>query len=374
MMSMGKATRSDELPVAQLVAEVERIREAAGSGATRPVLERALARLEESIAALEVAAEELEVRNEELRLALLDVDVQRRRYRDLFDMAADGYLVTDARDVVVEANRAAGALMARPAESLLGRRIADLVVGGRGEFARRLRHGRLGAEGDEIVEVERAGRGALAHVRYRRRADERAGEPQIHWTLTDLDGPIFEAESADDEGAGSARRWLGIYGELIAVAEDLLADLQSRADTMSRTARIHLMDREVRPLEAHLARLRARRDHWSSRHAAGVGLELDPQSVVVRYGVRMVQMTRRERQLLRFLIDRPGSFFPSRVLLARAWHASYLSEEQVRTYVGRLRRKLAELELPCELVTQRPQGYALVFAEGDGDAPSPSPV
>jgi DNA-binding response OmpR family regulator len=158
------------------------------------------------------------------------------------------------------------------------------------------------------------------------------------------------------------------------VAEELLDDVVGRADGLSRPARAHLTSTQVRPLEAHVARLRKRREHWSGRHASEVGLELSPETGVARYGDRTVPMTRREQQLLRFLVDRPGTFSSSRVLLSRAWHASYLSEEQVRTYVGRLRRKLTELQLPCELVTQRPQGYALVFAEGDGNVPSPSPV
>jgi DNA-binding response OmpR family regulator len=64
---------------------------------------------------------------------------------------------------------------------------------------------------------------------------------------------------------------------------------------------------------------------------------------------------------MRFLVERPGAFFAPRALLTRAWHASYLSEEQLRTYVARLRRKLEDLELPCELVTRRHQGYALIF-------------
>ena len=92
-----------------------------------------------------------------------------------------------------------------------------------------------------------------------------------------------------------------------------------------------------------------------------MGLEIDVTTGQVRYRGRTVEMTRREYQLLRFLMERPGTFYPARALLARAWHASYLSEEQVRTYVARLRRKLAQLDVPCELVTRRQQGYALLF-------------
>lgn len=362
---------NEELPLAPLVAEVERIRtEARGARLRHPVLDRALTSLEDSIEELEVASEELHVRNEELRLAMVDLDEERQRYRDLFDLAADGYLVTDGQDVVIEANRAAGELLGRPAESLLGCRLSDLAGRGRGEVARRLRQVRMSSAGEAILELMAGEQGHLVHARFRRRE----GEARTHWTLTDLERPVFESEAVTRPDAAMARRWLGIYAELVGLTEALLDELRDRAEALSRAARAHVSETQIRPLEAHLARLQRRRDYWSARHAEVVGLEVDQDTGMVRYGDRTVQMTRREQQLLRFLIDRPGSFFPSRVLLARAWHASYLSEEQVRTYVGRLRRKLTELDLPCELVTQRPQGYALVFAEGNGERPSPSPV
>jgi PAS domain-containing protein len=366
---------SNELPLAPLIEDFARLRhEAAATRVRHPVLDQALTRLEESIEELQVASEELSVRTEALRDAVDDLDHERRRYRDLFDLAADGYLITDHQDVVVEANRAAGELMGRPAESLLGCRLVDLLSrDGRSESARRLRRVRMMRDGEAIVELGSRTGPRLAHVRCRQGHDA-DGELQTHWMLIDMELPLFESEAATADDGPLARRWLGIYGELVAVTEELVGDALDRADALSRPARTHLLESQVRPLEVHLARLRKRRDHWSRRHAQVVGLQFDLETGLVRHGDRVVPMTRREQQLLRFLIDRPGSFYPSRALLARAWHASYLSEEQIRTYIGRLRRKLTELELPCELVTKRPQGYGLVFAEGDGAPPSPSPV
>jgi DNA-binding response OmpR family regulator len=172
---------------------------------------------------------------------------------------------------------------------------------------------------------------------------------------------MFDAEGAVDGDPALARRWLGIYGELVAVTEALLEGAADRSDAVSHEARQHLLESEVRPLEARLAHLRRRQDRWSQRHEGLVGLQIDAEAGEIRYRGRVAEVTPRERQLLRFLMQRPGTFYPSRVLLTRAWHASYLSEEQVRTYVARLRRKLADLDLPCEVVTRRPQGYALVF-------------
>jgi two-component system phosphate regulon sensor histidine kinase PhoR len=56
---------------------------------------------------------------------------ERRRYRDLFDLAPVGYLVTDLDGVVLEANRAACELLSREASSLLGARLGTLVAEGR---------------------------------------------------------------------------------------------------------------------------------------------------------------------------------------------------------------------------------------------------
>jgi PAS domain-containing protein len=353
---------SDELPLAPLLADVARL-QAAGRFERHPMLQDALASLDRSVEELQVASEELQVRNEELRLALTELEAERRRYRDLFDLAADGYLVTDAREVVVEANRAAGELAGLPAEALLGRRFVDLLApGSRQEVGRRLRPSKTGQAGEAVLILafgpnERR----LVHVRYRRRHELTEGAPQTHWTLSDLQRAVFETETAAEGDAAMSRRWLGIYEELVSVTESLLDSAAGRAGGVSRVAREHLEESEVRPLEARLAHLRTRRDHWAQRHREQVGVEIDVATGRVRYRDRTVEMTRREQQLLRFLMERPGTYFPARALLIRAWHASYLSEEQLRTYVARLRRKLAKLDVPCELVTQRQQGYALIF-------------
>jgi two-component system phosphate regulon sensor histidine kinase PhoR len=59
------------------------------------------------------------------------LELERRRYRDLFDLAPVGYVVTDLDGVVLEANRAACELLARDASGLLGVRLDTLVADGR---------------------------------------------------------------------------------------------------------------------------------------------------------------------------------------------------------------------------------------------------
>jgi DNA-binding response OmpR family regulator len=74
-----------------------------------------------------------------------------------------------------------------------------------------------------------------------------------------------------------------------------------------------------------------------------------------------VALTRRESQLLTFLLEHPARFFDTRTLAARAWHDPHLASEQVRTYVVRLRRRLQEAGVGCDIRSERRRGYALVF-------------
>jgi len=59
--------------------------------------------------------------NEELNEARQAVEAERRRYQALFEFAPDGYLVTDTRGIIREANRAAAALLGTPQNLLAGK-------------------------------------------------------------------------------------------------------------------------------------------------------------------------------------------------------------------------------------------------------------
>jgi PAS domain S-box-containing protein len=63
--------------------------------------------LETTLEELRVAVEELRRTNEALVDSRAEVEVERRRYRDLFDLAPDAYFVTDLTGMIREANRAA---------------------------------------------------------------------------------------------------------------------------------------------------------------------------------------------------------------------------------------------------------------------------
>ena len=76
---------------------------------------------------LQVTQEELYQQNEELVIARQTAEAQRQRYQDLFDFAPNGYVVTDARGTIQEANRATGDLLACAPDSLVGKPLSVFI-------------------------------------------------------------------------------------------------------------------------------------------------------------------------------------------------------------------------------------------------------
>lgn len=74
-----------------------------------------------------VMAREMQRQNEELALAQRRVEAERRRYRELFDLAPDGYLATDCAGVIREANQGAGDLLGVDPAQLVGKPLALFV-------------------------------------------------------------------------------------------------------------------------------------------------------------------------------------------------------------------------------------------------------
>lgn len=77
-----------------------------------------------------VSIEELRQQNEELLAARFLVEQERQRYQDLFELAPDGYFVTNAAGVILEANRAAVTLLNAAPEYLIGKPLATFVERG----------------------------------------------------------------------------------------------------------------------------------------------------------------------------------------------------------------------------------------------------
>ncbi len=74
------------------------------------------------------AEEELLAQNQELIEARHAVDVEQRRYESLFEFAPGGYLVTDGRGTIQQANEAAARLLGAPAQRIRHASLTDFVA------------------------------------------------------------------------------------------------------------------------------------------------------------------------------------------------------------------------------------------------------
>lgn len=74
-----------------------------------------------------VLSEELYVQHEQLLHAQETLQQERQQYYELFDLAPEGYLVTDKKAVIQHANVAAAKILNRPQALLLGKPLAALI-------------------------------------------------------------------------------------------------------------------------------------------------------------------------------------------------------------------------------------------------------
>jgi PAS domain S-box-containing protein len=105
--------------------------------------------LQEAFEELQIAEEELRQQNEELVNTRQTIEVERQRYRDLFNFAPDGYIVTDQHGTIQEINRAALSLLHIAQRHITGKPLASFVAQReRGNFRKRL--AQLGNSGDIV--------------------------------------------------------------------------------------------------------------------------------------------------------------------------------------------------------------------------------
>src|ERR1700737_3528365 len=183
---------------------------------------------------------------------------------------------------------------------------------------------------------------------------------------TPNEAPLIDGEDPGTMRAGDARRWIEIYSRLIEFKDELLE--RARASTADATGGNGghggiQIDEQVGLTE--MARLRGRLAFWQRRHSELAPVDLDGHLGIISPTGDAVPPTRRQDQLLRFLLQNPGRYFDTRTLAAKAWNDPSLASEQVRTYVVRLRRRLREAQASCDILSERRRGYALVFEELD---------
>ena len=170
----------------------------------------------------------------------------------------------------------------------------------------------------------------------------------------------LEGEDLETTHWEDARHWMSIYADLIRFKVGLLARVQQELPKLQPVARAAAAE-DVVIIEDQMAGYQARLDLWYARVWELNGLWLDPEGRMIRHQGRDASLTKREFQLLQFLLDHPHRYFTASQILGRAWAEPGLFPEEVRNYIRRLRKLLAALEVPADIITRPKQGYSLVF-------------
>src|SRR5687768_11896375 len=101
---------------------------------------------------LQTLYEQLHRQTSELHDARALVDAERARYRELFEVAREGYLETDHVGAIRESNQGAATLLNLPIDYLIGKPLASYVADAdRREFRTRLHRARDGMQTQECT-------------------------------------------------------------------------------------------------------------------------------------------------------------------------------------------------------------------------------
>ena len=161
--------------------------------------------------------------------------------------------------------------------------------------------------------------------------------------LSELPGEDLST-SALPEVAG----WIAIYEEMASVVRSVIGRAKG--------------SRDVERLRENLRWIDGRLTSWRDRHSELAGVVIDRSDHTLICGGKSLQLTRREADLLDFLLRHPRRPFTSKQLATLAWQNSRLSDAQVRTYIMRLRNRLREVGLEHVITVVRNRGYGVAAA------------
>jgi len=170
----------------------------------------------------------------------------------------------------------------------------------------------------------------------------------------------LEGEDLTTTRSEDARHWMSIYADLLEFKRGILGRMERDLTKLQPLAqKAAAVDFQI--IETQMLGYQERLDLWFARIWELQGLRLDPEGRMVRHRGREVALTKREFQLLQFLLDHPQRYFTTTQILDRAWADPALFPEEVRNYVGRVRKILRDLAIPVDLVNKPGRGYSLAF-------------
>ncbi len=170
----------------------------------------------------------------------------------------------------------------------------------------------------------------------------------------------LEGENLATSRWEDARHWISIYADLLEFKRGILGRVERDITNLKPEAQAAAAI-DLKIIETQMLGYQDRLDLWFARTWELQGLRLDAEGRMVRHKGREVALTKREYQLLEFLLDHPHRYFLTAQILDRAWADPALFPEEVRNYVSRLRKILHDLEIPVDLVNKPGRGYSLVF-------------
>jgi DNA-binding response OmpR family regulator len=157
---------------------------------------------------------------------------------------------------------------------------------------------------------------------------------------------------------------MSVYADLIQFKIGLLDRVKRELPKLKPAARRAAAE-DLGIIEHQMEDYQVRLDLWYQRVWELQGLWLDPEGQIIRYRGRDESLTGREFQLLNFLLAHPHRFFSANQIMGQAWADPALFPEEVRNYVIRVRKILARLEVPCDLVNRPGRGYSLRFRDDE---------
>jgi hypothetical protein len=170
----------------------------------------------------------------------------------------------------------------------------------------------------------------------------------------------LEGEDLKTSHWEDARHWMSIYADLLEFKRGILDRVKRDLAGLQPLARKAAVV-DVQIIEDQMQGYQARLDLWYRRIWDLHGLWLDPEGRMIRHQGGEVVLTLREFQLLQFLLDHPHRYFSTSQIMSHAWADTALFPEEVRNYVRRVRKILADLAIPVDLVNKPGRGYSLVF-------------
>jgi PAS domain S-box-containing protein len=183
-----------------------------------------LEELSAAVEELELSTEEIQAQNDALSAVEEQLDAEIRRYRDLFELAPDAYLVTDSRGVILECNRAASGQLNAPARFLQGKPFIVFVdQRDRRRVLTRLNQVAYPAGEEEIHDFEVRvtpfnEKTFWASIRLGASTAPRTRERAVRWILHDITWRV-EAEAALRQGEQRYRLLADSSSDLVLTAD-----------------------------------------------------------------------------------------------------------------------------------------------------------